>query len=236
MFSINDVHHIFYINLTHRVERKAEVEQELHALGLVDGVSRFNAISMKDGRIGCTMSHLKCLQEAKKNNLPHVMIVEDDIHFLDPSLFIAQCNDFLQSGVEWDVILLAGNNLPPYTRVRDSAVKVTQCQTTTGYIVKNAYYDTLIANIREGLAQLLKHPERHFQYAIDKFWFHLQQRDKWYLITPLSVTQRAGDSDIEQKHTDFTKAFTDLDKEALMRRYNAMRINASRMTRVDNNT
>lgn len=232
MKSINDIEHVIYINLLHRTDRKQEVEEELKTIGFVDkNVQRFNAISTKNGRVGCTMSHLKCLQEAKKNNWSHLMLVEDDIQFLDPTLFVTQLNDFLSANIDWDVILIAGNNLPPYTRIRESAIKVMQCQTTTGYIIKNTYFDTLIENIRDGLAKLLKEPENHYQYAIDKYWFRLQQRDKWFLITPLSVTQRAGYSDIEQKHTDFTKALTDLDKEELMKRYNAMRMNASRMVK-----
>lgn len=224
MRSLEDIRHIKYINLEHRTDRNDEVQTELRKLGLDDRAERFNAISMKDGRVGCTMSHIKCLEDAKKNQLPHLLIIEDDIQFLNPVLFSKQITNFLESNISWDVILLAGNNMPPHIQICDSAVKVTRCQTTTGYLVNGHYYDTLIKNMREGLSLLMRNPSQHFHYAVDKFWFSLQQTDKWFLITPLSVTQRAGYSDIEKRPTDFTKIMVDLDKKEFLQRMQQTRL------------
>ena len=58
----------------------------------------------------------------------------------------------------------------------------------------------------------MKEPEKHVFYAIDKYWFHLQERDNWFLITPLTVIQRADYSDIEKKTTNYAKGMLDLDK------------------------
>ena len=141
------------------------------------------------------------------------MIVEDDILFLNPELFKNQLNKFLKNHKDFDVLLIAGNNVPPYQKIDDSCVKVYRCQTTTGYIVKQHYYDTLIANMREGINLLMKNPDKHVMYAIDKYWFKLQEKDKWFLITPLSVTQREDYSDIEKRPTNYTRVMIDLDKE-----------------------
>ena len=103
--------------------------------------------------------------------------------------------------------------MPPYIKVDDSCVKVTKCQTTTGYLVKSHYFDTLIRNFKEGLNLLLKEPLQHAIYAIDKYWFQLQKRDLWYLIIPLTVVQREDYSDIEKRPTNYTKIMTDLDKK-----------------------
>ena len=56
------------------------------------------------------------------------------------------------------------------------------------------------------------------QYAIDKYWIHLQRADNWYLLTPLTVTQREDYSDIEQKNTNYTKMMLDIDKPYLFAR------------------
>jgi glycosyl transferase family 25 len=213
---IEEFEHTFYINLEHRTDRKEHVEKELSNLG-IKNAKRFNAIKMANGAIGCTMSHIKVLQDAKKNGLPYIIICEDDIQFTNPQLFKTQINGLLSSGENWDVILIAGNNLPPYTRINEFCVKVNQCQTTTGYIVKASYYDALIDNMREGVKKLMNEPNRHFLYAIDKYWFSLQQKDKWLLITPLTVVQRVDYSDIERKMTNYRKAMTDLDKFYMMR-------------------
>ena len=64
----------------------------------------------------------------------------------------------------------------------------------------------------------MKEPEKHVYYAIDKYWMILQQNDNWYLITPLTVTQREDYSDIEQRNTNYTWLMTDLDKIAFIKR------------------
>ena len=216
MNSIENINHAFYINLETRPDRKEHVEQQLNNIGI--NAIRFNAIKLANGAIGCSMSHLKCLETAKQHHWDHVMIVEDDILFLKPDMFKTQLNKFLKNHEDYDVILIAGNNVPPYQKIDDCCVKVYRCQTTTGYIVKRHYYDTLITNIREGIKKLIEHPEKHVLYAVDKFWFRLQEKDNWFLITPLTVTQREDYSDIEKRSTNYTRVMIDLDKEWLFKR------------------
>jgi glycosyl transferase family 25 len=216
MNSISDIKHAFYINLHSRPDRKQHVEKQLKSIGI--SAERFNAIKMPNGAIGCSMSHLKIIETAKANNWDHVLIVEDDILFTDPNLFIEQFNKFLSKHKDFDVVLIAGNNVPPYKIIDDSCVQVTRCQTTTGYLVQKHYYDILIKNYKEGILFLMKEPANHIIYAIDKYWFNLQAIDKWYLITPLSVTQREDYSDIEKRPTNYTPVMLDLDKVAFMKR------------------
>ena len=75
------------------------------------------------------------------------------------------------------------------------------------------YFDTLIHNFRTGIKKLIENPLLHVLYAIDKYWFQLQKRDNWFLIIPLTVTQREDYSDIEKRATNYAKVMTDLDKE-----------------------
>jgi glycosyl transferase family 25 len=209
--SINDITNIFYINLEHRTDRKEHVETELLKIGLTG--QRFNAIKMDNGAIGCSMSHLKLLQDAVKNNLEHILIVEDDITFLNPTLFINQINKFFKLHKNsWDVILFAGNNIPPYQKIDDTCIKVFRCQTTTGYLVNGHYIKNLLQNVKMGLTHLLNNPLQRNQFAIDKYWFILQSLHKWYLIIPPTVVQQEGYSDIEKRVTNFEKHMQDLDK------------------------
>lgn len=215
MDTIQDIKHAFYINLSTRPDRKEHVETQLQNIGIT--ANRFNAIKLTNGAIGCSMSHLKCVETAKKMGWSHVLIVEDDIQFLKPEQFVSQFSKFLSTHKNWDVVLLGGNNIPPYQRVDDTCIRVGSCQTTTGYIVKSHYYDTLIANFREGIKQLMLNPLQHVVYAIDKYWFQLQRRDRWYLITPLTVTQREDYSDIEKRAINYRNAMLDLDKESYIK-------------------
>lgn len=212
MNSISDIKHAFFINLDSRPDRKTYVEEQMSLIGIK--AERFKAIKLANGAIGCSMSHLKLLETAKANNWPHILIVEDDINFLNPKLFKSQFNLFLKNHKIWDVVLLGGNNIPPYTKIDDTCVKISSCQTTTGYFVNGHYFDILITNFRNGIKHLLESPEQHAIYAIDKFWFRLQRNHNWFLIIPLTVTQREDYSDIEKKTINYTKAMTDLNKES----------------------
>ena len=215
--TIFDIQHAFYINLASRPDRKQHVEEQLKLIGI--NAERFNAIKLPNGALGCSMSHLKCIETAKKNNWSHLLIVEDDIKFLDPNLFKRQISSFFTKHMNnWDVVIIGGNNLPPYEKIDDACVKVSSCQTTTGYLVNGRYFDILIDNFRTGINMLIKNPELHVQYAIDKYWFHLQKRDNWYLIIPLTVTQREDYSDIEKRPTNSTNVMTDLDKEWIFKK------------------
>ena len=192
---------VVYINLDHREDRRTHVETQLKSIGIENAV-RFSAIKHDDGALGCSMSHLKCVENAKKNNDKYLMVCEDDIEFTDPDLFTTQLNSFFNSNIKWDVILLAGNNMMPFVQENNYSIKVMNCQTTTGYIVKNTYYDTLINNYKDGIERLIE-TNNHLKYSIDKYWFRLQRKDNWYLIIPLSVVQKEDYSDIEKKITNF---------------------------------
>jgi len=213
MNSICDIKHAFYINLDSRPDRKEHVEKELANIGIQ--AERFKAVKLANGALGCSMSHLKLLEMAKEKNLSHILIVEDDILFTKPSIFVRQFNKFLNNHKSFDVVLLSGNNVPPYVNIDDTCVKVNRCQTTTGYLVNGHYIDILIDNFRKGIQQLIQHPEQHITYAIDKYWFILQQLHNWYLIIPLTVVQREDYSDIEKRPTNYSRLMLDLDKEYL---------------------
>ena len=201
---------VVYINLEKRTDRKKFVLNELKKLG-IDNPICFKAIELENGALGCSMSHLKCIENAKKQNLDYIFICEDDIEFLDPKLLLNQLNNFLNSNINWDVVLIAGNNMIPYIPINDSCIKIMNCQTTTGYIVHKNYYDKLIDNFKTGIQKLMKEPTNN-DYKIDKYWFKLQRNDNWYLIIPLTVVQKDDYSDIEKKYTNFKKFMLDYNK------------------------
>ena len=212
--NLSDIQHAFYINLEHRTDRKEQIENELSIMGI--NAKRFNAVCTTNGAIGCTMSHLKLLEKAISENYSHLLILEDDIQFLEPETFKTNFNKFLELHENnWDVIIFSGNNVPPYIPIDETCIRVTRCQTTTGYLVNGHYLRILRDNIKEGLEKLIKNPSMHYYFAIDKYWFCLQQCDKWYLIIPLTVIQRESYSDIEKKITNYKTVMTDIDKKWL---------------------
>lgn len=198
---------VFYINLEHRTDRRTQVETELNTLGWK--YERFNAIKLANGRIGCSVSHLKILKLAKKRRLPYVVVIEDDIEFKKPDKYNSMLRKFLDSNIEYDVLLLAGNLRPPIKQINSHVLQIFHSWTTTGYIVKSEYYDVLINNIHEGIQLLMREPDKHHLYAIDCYWMRLQKKDKWMILYPRTNTQRPTYSDIEGKEINYDRLMLD---------------------------
>ena len=208
--------HTLFINLEHRTDRLAHVSKQLESIG-VKG-ERFGACKTKVGAIGCTLSHIKCLELAKERNYEQVFICEDDITFLDPPVFLDSLNKFTANhDVEWDVLIIGGNIVPPYERVGDYCIRVGECQTTTGYVVKKHYYDVLIDNFRESVKNLIQDPENKQNYALDVYWKRLQKKSSWYMLTPFTVVQYDTYSDIEERYVDYRGLMLDMEKTWLRR-------------------
>ena len=145
-------------------------------------------------------------------NMDHVLIVEDDIPFVNQHLFKTQFNKLLSSQSDWDVVLLGGNNCGPYHFKSECSVKISRCASTVGYLVKNSYYDKLINNYKNGIQYFLQNTNLPMRFAIDVYWGSLQQQDNWYLIYPLSVSQKVDFSDIEKRVVNYDTYMLVLDK------------------------
>lgn len=202
---MESIPHCYYINLDSRKDRRSEVESELKRVPL-KSIERFSAIENKRGYIGCSMSHVACLKLAIERNESMVLICEDDICFEDAKTLNASLKAFLESGTPWDVIFICGNVLRPVKPHSDVAIQVLNCQTTSGYIVANHYYKTLLHNFANGLKLLLSRPGNR-DYRVDVYWKQLQKRDKWFALQPLNAYQRDSYSDIEKRVISFKKTF-----------------------------
>lgn len=209
--------HTLFINLASRKDRLEHVTSEFNKMG-ING-QRVDAVKMASGAIGCTLSHIKCLEIAKECQYEQVFICEDDITFLNPELLKQNITKFYENKtINWDVLIVSGNNCPPFQKITDYCSRIFNCQTTTGYIVKQAMYDVLINNFKTGLSKLLKDPENKREYAIDIYWKRLQTQYYWYIITPLTTIQYENYSDVEQQNVNYSNLMLDLNKEWLTKR------------------
>jgi len=207
----HDIKHVIYINLDSRIDRRTHFEMEFNKIGLQ--TQRFPAIKKANGAIGCSLSHIACLELAIKNNWDHVLICEDDATIINPGQLVYQVNQFFKNfGDNWDVLLLAGNNYQPFRQMSPECIRVGNCQTATCYLVRNSYFETLLKNFKEGLRNL-KMPTDEPQYAIDQYWKHLQRLHRWYLIVPISIIQRSDYSNISNQHVDYRNDMLNVNKK-----------------------
>lgn len=180
----------FYINLEHRKERDLITRQELKKLG-IKKPNRFNAITHEIPLVGCALSHIACLEKAKELGWDYVIVFEDDLKIEGKNLLLSKFNKYMK--MDFDVLYLGcWNYLPPQQVERDLA-KVLRAVCNHAYIVKEHYYDTFLQNLKEGIEWKLKEDIR--DNNIDEYHYKLQEKDNWYCITPIHITQRDGWSD-----------------------------------------
>lgn len=191
-----------YINLEKRKQRNAECITELKKLG-IKKPNRFNAIEHEIPLVGCALSHIACLEKAKENGWNYVIIFEDDIKIESKKKCIEKFNKYINQDF-WDVLYLGCWNVKPLKEVKDDIAKVVKSWTTHSYIIKSHYYDTLIQNFKEGIELKIQFYKQHNLdaktdkdpfYNIDEYLGKLQEKDNWYCLLPIFITQKDGWSD-----------------------------------------
>jgi len=191
----------FYINLEHRKERDVITKQELKKLG-IKKPNRFNGITHEIPLVGCALSHIGCLENAKELGWDYVIIFEDDIKIESKKKCNEKFNKYIKT--HFDVLYLGIWNYLPPQKINEDLAKVVRGSCLHAYIVKSHYYDTLINHLKESIELKIKEPENN-NYNNDEYIHTLQAKDNWYCILPIHITQRDGWSDNFKEIRNFSK-------------------------------
>jgi len=210
MFEFID--HIIYINLEESTDRRKLIEEELSKFP-PEKVTRFNAIRMNQGSLGCTRSHIGALELAISKGYRNVLIMEDDMVWNSE---FDKMYSILEEKVSqpYDVIVMAGT----YVLYDKKTLKLQKCHCTGAYIVNQEYYFILLDNFRRGYHKLYEHwnkplkfirnllsKYKECQFNTDTYWRHLQARDNWFIVQ--MMYNRPCFSLIQQHVVDWTPYF-----------------------------
>jgi glycosyl transferase family 25 len=180
----------YIINLQHREDRRQHIISELTKLEIsnfqiVDGIQ-------KDiPRLGCSESHIKCIQLAKENKLPYVLILEDDAVFTDNIIEILN-NAFAEiQTLDWDMLFLGANLQAPTTPVSPALLKLQGAYTTHAYIVHRRFYD-IILNLE-------------LDFEIDVCYSKLMATHNIFMCNPMIAYQLPSHSDLQDGFRDYNQ-------------------------------
>jgi GR25 family glycosyltransferase involved in LPS biosynthesis len=192
----------YYINLERRQDREYNIKKQFEKYNITN-YERINAINMpQKGYLGCSLSHLKTIETFLQSEHDVCVILEDDFDFTQSR---EVCEDmfkkFFEDNIEWDCVMLSSNTKQS-AYYNDYLDKCIRAYTTAGYMINRKFATILLQNIKEGVEQLIRTNLQHM-YAIDVHWMSLQFKSKWYIFKPKLGQQRAGYSDIEQRHVDY---------------------------------
>ena len=191
---------VFFINLDRRVDRLAEISEELSLMG-IEG-ERFSAVDRSPGILGCGLSHLSVLKLARERGYRNVLIFEDDFTFLvSKQVFWRQIRMFFDTIVDYDVVMLSYNAEESMNH-NELCFRVLSASTASGYIVNSRFFDALIRLYEEAMP-LLESTGKHWIYANDQVWKRLQPDAKWYGFCLRLGKQRRSYSDNSLQVMDF---------------------------------
>jgi GR25 family glycosyltransferase involved in LPS biosynthesis len=179
----------YIINLKERTDRKLYILDEVKKL---TNLSYEIIDAIKDETKTCFASHLKCIQQAKDNSLPYVLILEDDVMFTDKCISIFNSAlDELQTE-QWDMLYLGANlNAPAYSYSK-SLLKLSGAYTTHAYMVHERFYDTIL-NLT-------------LDFEIDVCYSKLMNANNVFMCDPMIAYQLPSHSDLQDGFRDYNQA------------------------------
>ncbi len=180
------------INLDRRPERWRRMEERFAQHGILS-VMRFPAIDglrvktpatwpYSSGHYGCLQSHLAILRLARENEIPVILIFEDDCIF-DPEFNKKFLSNIKQVPADWDMLLFGVAHFEEPIKISDNVARAKMTYLTHAYAVNHRIYDVLIELCEGG------------QGAIDDHTATLQKDFNCYCFVPDLIWQERIDTD-----------------------------------------
>jgi GR25 family glycosyltransferase involved in LPS biosynthesis len=179
----------YIINLKHRTDRYEHITNEISKLD----ISSYEIIEgIIDETKTCFQSQQKCIQLAKDNKLPYVLVLEDD------AIFTEDVNKVLQSTFEelqqheWDMFFLGANLQKPATKISDTLLKLNGAFAAHAYMVHERFYDTIL-----NLPHICE---------MDMHYNDLMIQHNVYMCDPMVAYQLPSHSDLQDGYRDYNEA------------------------------
>lgn len=198
----------YYINLSHRTDRKEHMEQLKQTHPFFKNIERMEAVVNKRGIIGCSLSHIKCLNELLKRNKECYLIMEDDFFILNEDNFNGFIREFdkIKNDTNWDVITLTPRGDTIVKNYNQGFHKIINNQTATGYIIKHNFINRLLEVYKQGVEQLMSDEDPN-KWVNDQCWKPLQLESNFIYYENIYGGQLPCYSDLEKRVVDYNKRF-----------------------------
>ena len=174
---------IMCVNLRERPDRFAEAKREFDRVG-IKRVVFFHAERQPDRDKAIIDSHIACLRYAIQQNVPHVLIFEDDALFLENyAIHVRHVVDFLRARSDWNLFHLGGFIFRKVERV-------------TPNIMRGATLNVHAVVVKIEFAKKILE-KRPFCYgmSVDLFYSALNGNNSFFHVDPEICIQRASESD-----------------------------------------
>jgi glycosyl transferase family 25 len=209
---------VLLINLDKRVDRLKRCEAIFEEFEVSDIIQRYPAQiptqedyldyindgkTIKLGEYGCTVSHVNIIKMAKANNWKSVLVLEDDIKFINTKYIDASIEQLQEE--EWNLFYLGTNARIPLSKVNDNLLELKRGYATHAVAYHERFYDTVISAFDKK------------EINIIDVWLsnHGQLKTKCYCSFPITAVQEVSFSDIHHCVVDYSwmeKTFNEMTK------------------------
>jgi len=187
----------YVINLDKRSDRWEQFQRDWNSITDIKPI-RFSAIQHRNGGVGCTRSHLALVQYAKDNNMPCILVLEDDAVPTEQFKTLwKKCIKYLDEHPGWEVFNGGANVVYKryIKRLTNTFYKTDTALGTHFIIYHQSCYDKVLS--WESLPQNLDD-----RPVIDEFLSYPHLSLTFYGVCPYISIQHPGYSDIEKKERD----------------------------------
>jgi hypothetical protein len=196
---------IYVINLDRRLDRYDSFKKEMSKYG-IENVERFSAIdgstlvnntSLLSGEIGVLQSHLEIIKKCKEDNLKNVLILEDDVYFLNEILKLDNYMSLVPN--DWDFIYFGGNHVygTPPEIINEKIIRLNYTVALQCVAINNSMFDVIEAVLPKMKKQ------------VDGYYADLHKTFNAYGFYPSMAKQIAGFSDIQNRNVDYSNFFSE---------------------------
>jgi glycosyl transferase family 25 len=203
---------IYCINLDRRTDRWERCQEIFSKINL--NVERFSAIDGSvdnynlgypyDSELAGAISHTKVIEKAVELNIKNVLILEDDVDFIDNlENFFSDLIKLVPK--DWDGILFGGNHVGGYSHINDSVVKVNRSYALHAYALNSYSFEYIINYMNNKIKNSINKGRKGIitSVAADFFMADLHNHTNWYCFRPHLAWQKDGHSDIQGGYRDY---------------------------------
>lgn len=205
---------VCYINLDKRKDRRASMAKDLATHGIIaervpgiDGnkwgwkADQYKApLRAFEGVAGGTSTQIGILRKAILDEIPSVLILEDDCTFVDG--FQEKFEEWSANvPSDWDLLYLGGlNGKGSYVEgIEQHVVSITNMMSTHAYAVNCKAFTKVYSTMYNGFPYLRE--------SADGYLKILQEELHAYAFNPPMAWQKADHSDIQKGHRDYVERF-----------------------------
>ena len=203
------VDQVYYVNLEYRQDRRLQFIDWIEESGYPESkVTRIDAVATPGrGHIGCLISHMNALVQFLQSPHNTCIIFEDDYEPLDVKTFWTSIQKVFDSGLHFDLVQLAYNELDSEPTAYEGIHRVKKSYTASGYLIRKEFAPHLLVNFKEALDNLIAYEEKHNMkaddFCLDVYWTKLMPVSHWYCVYPRLGKQRGSYSDLQGHYTDY---------------------------------